>query len=555
MATSLLHAGLPQLSLRRISPASRPIFFNQKLHGRLGLLSSPFSRKGLGQQRYATEDGFSLADWSSESSKRVKSQDDSNNYVDAMGDIKRQLEELFDNVKTMIKKGNKDDALDLLLANYEMVKEQLNNGLKGIEQAAILDVLALGYMGVGDIKIAEHLLKLLNEIVSTLHDGLPLLDTILIHMGSMYTSLRMFDNALLVYGRGLKIIEKECGSQSPFLITPLLGMAKALNLIGRPSKAITIYQRSIAILEMVRGTDSEELVIPLFSLGNIFICEGKAAEAESCFSSILRIYKISYGENDGRVGVAMCSLAHAKCAKGSLDEAICLYKNGLQVIKDTNYMDLDDNILEHMRIDLAELLHLTGREREGRQLLEECLLINERYKGSNHPESVAHLLNLATSYSHSKNFVEAERLLRTSLHIISQTKGPEDNSITVPMLHLAVVLYQLKQDEEAEMFALEAVRIREATLGKESLPVGEALDCLVSIQTRLGKDDDDILSKLKRILSIQEKELGFQSEETITTLKKVVFYLNKMGKKDELLPLQRRLSMLKKKIKQRAPVF
>lgn len=74
------------------------------------------------------------------------------------------------------------------------------------------------------------------------------------------------------------------GNKSPFLITPLLGMAKTSILIGRPSKAITIYQRSVDILELVRGPDSEELVIPLFSLGNIFISEGRAADAESCFS-------------------------------------------------------------------------------------------------------------------------------------------------------------------------------------------------------------------------------------------------------------------------------
>ncbi|MCI65290.1 kinesin light chain, partial [Trifolium medium] len=52
----------------------------------------------------------------------------------------------------MIKMGKKNDAIDLLNANYEMVKERLNAGTKGIEEAAILDVLALGYMAVGDLK-------------------------------------------------------------------------------------------------------------------------------------------------------------------------------------------------------------------------------------------------------------------------------------------------------------------------------------------------------------------------------------------------------------------
>lgn len=83
---------------------------------------------------------------------------------------------------------------------------------------------------------------------------------------------------------------------------------------------------------------------------------------------------------------------------------------------------------------------------------------------------------------------------------------------------------------------------------------GEALDCLASIQIRLGKDDNTVLAILRRVLQIQEKELGYDSEETMTTLKKVVFYLDKMGKKDEKLPLQRRLSLLRSKYKQKVSV-
>lgn len=217
------------------------------------------------------------------------------------------------------------------------------------------------------------------------------------------------------------------------------------------------------------------------------------------------------------------------------------------------------------------------------------MLITEKYKGEDHPSSVTHLINLATSYSRSKNFVEAERLLRTSLRIMMKTMGPDDQSITFPMLHLAVTLYHLKQDEEAEQLALKALQIREAAFGKESLPVGklvlsfhmvlaliaasstqtdpcglihthfcfflvcvagEALDCLVSIQTRVGKDDSELLDLLKRVLIIQEKEFGYESEEVMITLKKIVFYLDKMGRKDEKFPLQKRLSLLRNKHKE-----
>lgn len=70
------------------------------------------------------------------------------------------MEELFGEVKKMIKMGKKNDAIDLLNANYEMVKERLSVGTKGIEEAAILDILALGYIAVGDLKFVAYLLNL-----------------------------------------------------------------------------------------------------------------------------------------------------------------------------------------------------------------------------------------------------------------------------------------------------------------------------------------------------------------------------------------------------------
>lgn len=106
-------------------------------------------------------------------------------------------------------------------------------------------------------------------------------------------------------------------------------------------------------------------------------------------------------------------------------------------------------------------------------MLEESLLITEKYKGKEHPSLVTHFVNLATSYSRSKNFVEAERLLRMSLEIMGKAVGPDDQSLTYPMLHLAVTLYNLKRNEEAEQLALDVLHIREKAFGKDSLPVGK----------------------------------------------------------------------------------
>uniref|UniRef100_A0A2C9VLV0 Uncharacterized protein n=1 Tax=Manihot esculenta TaxID=3983 RepID=A0A2C9VLV0_MANES len=44
-----------------------------------------------------------------------------------------------------------------------------------------------------------------------------------------------------------------------------------------------------------------------------------------------------------------------------------------------------------------------------------------------------------------------------SLELMAKTVSPEDQSITFPMLHLAVTLYHLNRDEEAEQLALKIV--------------------------------------------------------------------------------------------------
>lgn len=66
----------------------------------------------------------------------------------------------------------------------------------------------------------------------------------------------------------------------------------------------------------------------------------------------------------------------------------------------------------------------------------------------------------------------------------------------------------------------------------------------MSIQSRLEREDSLLLKRLKRVLRIQERAFGPNSKEVIETLKKVVFYMDKLGKKDEKLPLQKRLSVL-----------
>lgn len=97
---------------------------------------------------------------------RIKMLEESEfNTPGSTNDLERQLQDFFSEVKAMIKMGKEEDAVDLLQANYEAVKAQVDSGDQSIEEAALLDVIALGYMALGDLRTVGSMMNLVIYMV------------------------------------------------------------------------------------------------------------------------------------------------------------------------------------------------------------------------------------------------------------------------------------------------------------------------------------------------------------------------------------------------------
>lgn len=465
-----------------------------------------------------------------------------------INELEDQLHELFIQVQQIIETGDEGTARELIDANYESVAEQLEIGIKGVEQAAMLDILAQLHMSLSDFKATKNLLEQIKKILAGVGNHEPLVDKILEHMGTMYTALEEPKEALPLYTRSLGIQEAVLGKNNPLLVNLLLSLANTYNAVDEGHKSIQLYHRAITILERRKGSESEDLVFPLTHLSHVLIEEGEFDEAENSLHRALGIMEKLHGENDGRVGAVTCVLARALCANGKVDDAVVLYEKGLQIMERNGNLSLDDPVLETTRTDLAELLHVLGREEESQLLWEKNLLIKEEALGRDHPSLALHLQNLATSYALSRKFEKSEYILRRSLRILSAGLVPNAPEISFPMLSLATTLYHLGRHREAEDLAQEALRIREASFDKQSPAVGEACDCLALIQHALGKDDE-AEPLMWRVLQIQEKEFGYDSPEVMSTLEMLIVFLGNLGKETEKSLLRRRLMKLQKKYK------
>ena len=72
---------------------------------------------------------------------------------------------------------------------------------------------------------------------------------------------------------------------------------------------------------------------------------------------------------------------------------------------------------------------------------------------------------------------------------------------------------------------------------------GEALNCLASILHANGKYGEAV-TLMKRVLAIQEKELGPDHPELVHTLELIVMLLDKLGRREEIHPYFVRLAAL-----------
>ena len=80
---------------------------------------------------------------------------DMKNPVNEVNEMQAQLEELY---RYVTKEGDKDTAREMIEANHKLFVDQLESGYQGMEQVAMLDILAQLRMSLREIEEVEFLL-------------------------------------------------------------------------------------------------------------------------------------------------------------------------------------------------------------------------------------------------------------------------------------------------------------------------------------------------------------------------------------------------------------
>ncbi|XP_024522176.1 nephrocystin-3 isoform X1 [Selaginella moellendorffii] len=452
--------------------------------------------------------------------------------VVAVDELKKDLDGLRQKLANLIEQGEEEYAEALLDANYKVLKRQLDGGEQGIEQAALLDVLAQGHLDMGDVEGAAPLLTQLTQLMEKNHfDSAkpePLVDKVVEHMAAMYATLDQPDRAIELYERCLRMQEDLYGGKrndSPLLVNALFGYAAACKDAGHLDKSTEQYIRAIAILEKANGPDSQILVLPLQHLGLALLERGNHVEAEQTLSRALKLAKEK--PNDGRVGVVMSSLAQAKYMTGDNEASADLFREALRVMERSTTPD--PLLIESMRTDFSMVLTVLERHKEAQEVLEDNVHAVQNRLGSSDIGLFVHMKNLAVSHANCGNLVKCESLMRRCLQLATAHYGPNAPELSGALEMLATLLHHMERHTEAEPLARQSLLLCEARYGREHPFSGDACNTLAAILFALERFPEAHVL-MSRVLDIQTRELGPYDPLVGKTLEYLVMINSKLGR-------------------------
>jgi|SRR5579871_1141359 len=189
--------------------------------------------------------------------------------------------------------------------------------------------------------------------------------------------------------------------------------------------------------------------------------------------------------------------------------------------------------------NLAVLYKTQHRYEKAEPLYIRTLEIRERALGVEHPNTALSLNNLAVLYDDQGLHEKAEPLLIRALEINEKVLGQEHPNTASTLNNLAQLYFDQGQYEKAEPLYVRTLEIREKVLGSEHPGIAESLNNLAGLYFVQGKyaDAEPLIG---RVVGIYEKVFGKAHPNTAAGYRNYAFVLAALGRAEEAEAMARR---------------
>jgi eukaryotic-like serine/threonine-protein kinase len=321
-------------------------------------------------------------------------------------------------------------------------------------------------------------------------------------IGEVYISLGLFDSAIPLLERALKIRQEIFGNED-------LTVAQSLNNLGVAKyrkadygEAESLLREALRIRRKLLGNEHRDVAEALNGLGLVLFDLDRNTEAESLYREGLAMQRKLLGSEHQDYAMGLNNLGLALYSQGEYAEAERMIKESLAIHR--KVLGNEHNSVALNLSNIATTLQRQGKDTEAEEYFREAITINRKMLGDHHRELGAPLNGLAFVMINQGNFAEAEKLFREALAIFTNAVGEENPSVATVTDNLGFTLYSEGKYEEAGVMYRKALAMYRKVLGEEN---GSATRCMIKI-AELHCDKGEYAtaeSLLNRVQQIHQK--------------------------------------------------
>ena len=321
------------------------------------------------------------------------------------------------------------------------------------------------------ITAREILDKGARRIDSELADQPAIQATLMDTMGTVYTSLGLYDSAIPLVRKAYERRLKLWGGEHAEVASSLNHLGEVLTLKSDYDEAEQRLREALDVRRKLFGPQSAEVADTLISLADLLRLKGEYTQAEPVIQEAVGIRRKLYGTTphpDVARGLEVLGLNYFD--RGEYETAVKYLREGTAMqhkLHPTAHPDLAESI-DTLAFALMEL----GKPEEAEPLARLALAMKRQLYGEVHPETATGLNNLAYALEARQRYDDAEATYRASLAINRKLLGESDPAIALNLSNIAFVEYAKGEKRSAIRTLRESLDMGRKVLGPDHPDVG-----------------------------------------------------------------------------------
>ena len=331
---------------------------------------------------------------------------------------------------------------------------------------------------------------------------------------------------LLQYG--IDRVENDFRDQPEIYIEMMLVIGDALGSLDDFSNAELALSKALDKSENYYGNKSMQTATVYHALAKSRIDERRIESAKTYINNAIAITENSRGGNDYKLAHYHSTLATSNAHEGKFRAAYQIYLKA-----DSLYISSGNKEDIHRFTNLKNLAEVEIRlniyESAEKHLKQSLSFYQSHYQGP-HINVASTLTVLGDLKSRTGKYEEANEYLLKSLEIKKELLGEDNSSIALVYQKLSLNYRNVRDIENAFLYAQKNIETTERLYGKESIPYSQSLNNLAVIQLTDDNKSEAAYQNYEQALRIKEKLLEPDDPSLAISYFNFGDILSKMGK-------------------------